>query len=44
MTENDKNRLEKYFEELLEDLEDGEIREIPIVECVDAEDGDGNAV
>ena len=44
MTENDKSRLEKYFAELLEDLEDGEIREIPIIECVDAKDGDGDAV
>lgn len=44
MTENDKNRLKKYFEELLDDLEDGEIREIPIIECVDAKDGDDDAV
>lgn len=44
MTENDKNRLKKYFEELLNDLEDGEIREIPIIECVDAKDGDDDAV
>lgn len=44
MTENDENRLKKYFEELLDDLEDGEIREIPIIECVDAKDGDGDAV
>ena len=44
MTENDKNRLKKYFEELLDDLEDGEIREIPIFECVDAKDGDDDAV
>lgn len=44
MTENDKNRLKKYFEELLDDLEDREIREIPIIECVDAKDGDDDAV
>ena len=44
MTENDKNRLKKYFEELLDDLEDGEIREIPIIGCVDTKDGDDDAV
>ena len=44
MTEIDKNRLAQYFEELLEDLEDGEIREVPIIECVDAREGDDDAV
>lgn len=44
MTEIDKNRLAQYFEELLEDLEDGEIREVPIIECVDAKEGDDDAV
>lgn len=44
MTEIDKNRLAQYFEDLLEDLEDGEIREVPIIECVDAKEGDDDAV
>ncbi len=44
MTENDKNRLKKYFEELLDDLGDGEILEIPIIECIDAKDGDDDEV
>ena len=44
MTEIDKNRLAQYFEDLLEDLEDGEIREVPIIEFVDAKEGDDDAV
>lgn len=44
MTEIDKNRLAQYFEDLLEDLEDGEIGEVPIIECVDAKEGDDDAV
>lgn len=44
MTENDKNRLKKYFEELLENLEDGEIREIPLEDGSETKDGNGNAV
>lgn len=44
MTTEEKNRLKQYFEKLLDSIEDGEIHEIPIVECVDAEDGDDDAV
>ncbi len=44
MNEESKNRITQYFEKLLENLEDGEIHEIPIVECVDAKDGDNDDV
>lgn len=44
MNEESTNRMRQYFEKLIEELEDGEIREIPIIECVDAEDGDDDAV
>ena len=44
MNEESKNRMQQYFDKLLENLEDGEIREVPIIDCVDAEDGDDDEV
>lgn len=39
MTEESKNRMKLYFEKLMENLEDGVIHEIPLVDGTDAKDG-----
>ena len=44
MTTDEKNRLKQYFDKLLDSIEDGEIHEIPVIECVDAKDEDDDAV
>ena len=44
MNEESKNRMTQYFEKLMEELEDGEIREIPIIDCTEAEEGDDDAL
>lgn len=44
MTTDEKNRLKQYFDKLLDSIEDGEIHEIPVIECVDVKDEDDDAV
>ena len=44
MNEESKNRMAQYFEKLMEDLEDGEIREIPLIDGTDAKDGNDDEV
>ena len=39
MNEDSKNRMQQYFDRLMENWEDVENHEIPVVECADA-DGD----
>ena len=44
MTTDEKNRLKQYFDKLLDSIEDGEIHEIPVIECIDVKGEDDDAV